>query len=128
MAATEAVGKNCRVAVIEKNSQCGRKMLITGKGRCNITNSRKWDEFKEHIHPDSGFFRPSFMAFSNSDTVSLLNRGYFRFPAGVRTYAIHLCHISVSPEMWTCVAIQKSCRYPAVRTDLMLRYLDSRIK
>ena len=74
MAATEAVGKNCRVAVIEKNSQCGRKMLITGKGRCNITNSRKWDEFKEHIHPDSGFFRPSFMAFSNSDTVSLLNK------------------------------------------------------
>lgn len=74
MAATEAVGKRCRVAVIEKNSQCGRKMLITGKGRCNITNSRKWDEFKEHIHPDSGFFRPSFMAFSNTDTISLLNR------------------------------------------------------
>ena len=74
MAAVLAVGKDCRVAVIEKNDQCGKKMLITGKGRCNITNSRRWDEFKEHIHPDSGFFRPSFMAFSNTDTVSLLGR------------------------------------------------------
>ena len=55
MAAVLAVGKDCRVAVIEKNDQCGKKMLITGKGRCNITNSRRWDEFKEHIHPDSDF-------------------------------------------------------------------------
>ncbi|HIZ86471.1 MAG TPA: aminoacetone oxidase family FAD-binding enzyme [Candidatus Coprenecus stercoravium] len=74
MAAVIASGEKCRVAVFEKNSRCGRKLLLTGKGRCNITNTRQWRDFKEHIHPDSGFFRPSFMAFSNEDTVSMFNK------------------------------------------------------
>ena len=34
----------------------------------------QYNQQPEHIHPDSGFFRPSFMAFSNTDTVSLLGR------------------------------------------------------
>lgn len=94
MAAALASGKDCRVAVVEKNSQCGRKMLITGKGRCNMTNSREWNEFKEHIHPDSGFLRPSFMAFSNTDTVAFFHslgldtveeRGMRVFPASGRS-------------------------------------------
>lgn len=73
MAAAQAAGRNCRVAVLEKNRQCGRKLLVTGKGRCNMTNSRPWEEFKEHIHPDPLFFRPAFMAFSNTDTVKFFN-------------------------------------------------------
>lgn len=73
MAAAQACGRNCRVALLEKNRQCGRKLLITGKGRCNMTNGRPWEEFKEHIHPDAAFFRPAFMAFSNADTVGFFN-------------------------------------------------------
>lgn len=68
-----AAGSSLRTALIEKNGQCGRKLLLTGKGRCNITNTRPWEEFKEHIHPDPAFFRPAFMAFSNTDTVAMLN-------------------------------------------------------
>ncbi|HIZ87107.1 MAG TPA: aminoacetone oxidase family FAD-binding enzyme [Candidatus Coprenecus pullistercoris] len=74
MAAAVAAGGGCSVALLEKNQNCGKKMLLTGKGRCNITNSREWEEFKVHIHPDSAFFKPSFMAFSNEDAVSFLNR------------------------------------------------------
>lgn len=94
MAAAHAAGKDCRVAVLEKNSRCGRKLLITGKGRCNITNSRPWEEFREHVHPDSAFFRPAFMAFSNTATVGFLNslglttleeRGMRIFPASGRS-------------------------------------------
>lgn len=68
-----AAGSSLRTALIEKNGQCGRKLLLTGKGRCNITNTRPWEEFKEHIHPDPAFFRPAFMAFSNTDTVAMFN-------------------------------------------------------
>lgn len=73
MAAAVSSGIECRIAVFEKNSQLGRKVLLTGKGRCNMTNARQWEEFREHVHPDSGFFRPAFMAFSNEETVAFFN-------------------------------------------------------
>lgn len=55
MAAAQLSGEGAKVALVEKNSQLGRKLLLTGKGRCNLTNSRPWEDFKDHIHPDSGF-------------------------------------------------------------------------
>ncbi len=58
-----------RVAVLEKMPSCGRKIRITGKGRCNITNTRKWNEFSLHVHPDPKLFRPAFYSFSNEDTM-----------------------------------------------------------
>lgn len=70
-AAVLAAGSSLRVALVEKNSQCGRKLLLTGKGRCNITNARPWEELSPHIHPDAAFFRPAFMSFSNTDTVAM---------------------------------------------------------
>ena len=71
MAAALFAGSGLKVALVEKNGQCGRKLLLTGKGRCNMTNACQWEDFKGHIHPDSGFFRPSFMGFSNRDTVEM---------------------------------------------------------
>ena len=70
-AAVLAAGSSLRVALVEKNSQCGRKLLLTGKGRCNITNTRPWEELSPHIHPEAAFFRPAFMSFSNTDTVAM---------------------------------------------------------
>lgn len=70
-AAVLAAGSSLRVALVEKNSQCGRKLLLTGKGRCNITNTRPWEELSPHIHPGAAFFRPAFMSFSNTDTVAM---------------------------------------------------------
>ena len=46
MAAAQASASGIKVALVEKNSQLGRKILLTVKGRCNLTNSRPWDEFK----------------------------------------------------------------------------------
>ena len=60
MAAYFAAQGGKSVALFEKKDSCGRKILLTGKGRCNITNSRKWEDFKLHIHPDSGFYKNSF--------------------------------------------------------------------
>lgn len=38
----------------------GRKIMLTGKGRCNITNMKDWNEFSGHIHPKPNFLKPSF--------------------------------------------------------------------
>ncbi len=73
MAAATAVGTGKSVLMIEKNDAPGKKLLITGKGRCNITNTSQWEEFQVHIHPDRNFFKPAFWAFSNEDTIAFLN-------------------------------------------------------
>ncbi len=73
MAAIKALQEGCDVTVLEKNPFCGKKINITGKGRCNITNTRPWQEFSTHIHPNSQFFRSAFYGFSNQDTIELIN-------------------------------------------------------
>ena len=65
--AAERLGNGSRVTLLEKNDRLGRKIYLTGKGRCNITNMRPWNEFSRHIHPDAKFFKHAFRTFSNSD-------------------------------------------------------------
>jgi len=73
MAAIKAAEEGCTVALLEKNAFCGKKLNITGKGRCNITNSRPWAEFATHIHPNAQFLRSAFYNFSNADVVDFFN-------------------------------------------------------
>lgn len=65
MAAGCAAGQGCRVLLLEKMDRCGRKLCLTGKGRCNLTNIKNWNEFADHVHTQSDFFRSAFWGFSN---------------------------------------------------------------
>ena len=47
------------VTVLEKMPKAGRKVMITGKGRCNFTNVKTWEDFCTHIRTDSNFLSPS---------------------------------------------------------------------
>lgn len=62
-----------RILVLEKMPRPGRKIMITGKGRCNFTNLKVWNEFSTHIHPKSPFLKPSFYNLSSEKTIE-----YFR--------------------------------------------------
>lgn len=73
MAAAKAAAEGCTVTLLEKNTFCGKKINITGKGRCNLTNMKPWAEFSQHVHPVAAFLRPAFYAFSNEDTVDFFN-------------------------------------------------------
>ena len=73
MAAIRSASAGRKVALLEKNDMCGRKILLTGKGRCNITNTKPKDEFMQHIHPDNRWFKNALYHFSNQDTVSFFN-------------------------------------------------------
>lgn len=74
MAAAQLGGTNARIVVMEKRERFGRKLLITGKGRCNITNMRPWNEFQQHIHPDANFLKNAFYAFSNERLVEFFQQ------------------------------------------------------
>jgi predicted Rossmann fold flavoprotein len=62
-----------RVLLLEKMERAGRKLLITGKGRCNITNDAPSSEFIKHINPNGRFLKHAFAVFFSKDIVNLLN-------------------------------------------------------
>ena len=72
MAAAGAAGKE--VLVLEKMPRPGRKIMITGKGRCNFTNMKAWNEFSAHIHPKPNFLKPSFFNLNPERMLEFLER------------------------------------------------------
>lgn len=67
MAAISASQEGRQVVLLEKMDQAGRKLRITGKGRCNLTNMAPLKEFLSHIGSDSRFLRNSFARFFNQE-------------------------------------------------------------
>jgi predicted Rossmann fold flavoprotein len=67
MAAIRAGQLNKKVVLIEKHDSAGKKILITGKGRCNITNIARIDAFIEKFGKTGQFLRTALSAFSNED-------------------------------------------------------------
>ena len=62
------------VTILEKNDMLGKKLLITGKGRCNITSSLPIEEFMNNIPGNSMFLYSSFHNFDNLDIINLLKQ------------------------------------------------------
>ena len=73
MAAGVAGSRGKRVLLIEKNEKLGKKLYITGKGRCNITNIASLDEFLNNIPTNAKFLYSAFDNFFNEDLIELLN-------------------------------------------------------
>ena len=74
MAAATAARSGKQVLLMEKMEKAGRKIRITGKGRCNLTNARPPEEFKEAIRTNADFFDVAFAEFNNKATIRLFER------------------------------------------------------
>lgn len=74
LAAGTAGARGRRTLLLEKNEKLGKKLFITGKGRCNITNTADFDEFMKNIPKNSKFFYSAFNGFSNQELIELLNK------------------------------------------------------
>ena len=72
MAAWKAAEHGREVLLLEKNDQVGRKILISGKGRCNITNNTDIEGLIENIPGNGNFLYSSFYSFSNENMIMLL--------------------------------------------------------
>lgn len=70
MAALTAALRGLDVALVEPNSMLGRKVRITGKGRCNLTNNCDLKDFLRNVPRNPKFLYSSLSAFSPSDTMS----------------------------------------------------------
>ena len=74
MAAYAAAQAGCSVTLLEKNEKLGKKIYITGKGRCNITNSADISEFFDSVVTNNTFLYSAFYTFSNTDLISFLEK------------------------------------------------------
>ena len=68
MAAITAAEAGASVTLLEKNEKLGKKLYITGKGRCNLTNTCELPAFFENIPRGSKFLYSAIYSFSNDDT------------------------------------------------------------
>ncbi len=74
LAAGRAAELGGKVLVLEKMRNEGRKLLITGKGRCNITNNATIGEFITHVFPNGKFLRNAFSQYYSEDIINLLEK------------------------------------------------------
>ena len=73
-AASEKYGKSAEVAVIEKNRRPARKLMITGKGRCNVTNNCSLDELISNTPVNARFLYSAFSSFLPDNTMSFFEK------------------------------------------------------
>ena len=73
MAAAKAAENGAEVILLEKMKRVGKKMLITGKGRCNITNTASVPELIKNMIGNGSFLNSAIRAFDNEDVVSFFN-------------------------------------------------------
>ena len=90
MAAGQAAQLGAKVTLLEKMDTAGRKLFISGKGRCNLTNVAPINEFIEHFGPNGRFLRQAFHRYFTEDLITffhdlgvptLTERGGRVFPA-----------------------------------------------
>lgn len=74
VSAISAARNKNEVVLLEKNNSLGRKLLITGKGRCNITSSLDMNDFISNIPGNGRFLFSVFQSFTNNDIIELLRK------------------------------------------------------
>jgi len=72
MAAGKAAEAGAESLLLEKMTRCGRKLSITGKGRCNLTNIAELTDFLEHFGREGRFLRHAFSRFFSRELLDFL--------------------------------------------------------
>ena len=90
MAAYTAARNGNQVTLFEKNEKSGKKIYITGKGRCNVTHECTPDEFLSNVVKNSKFMTGAIYAFTPDDTVSFFENGGLRLKTerGARIFPV----------------------------------------
>ena len=125
MAAVAAASQGAQVVLIEKMDQPGRKLRITGKGRCNLTNTASIKDTLTHIGPDHQWMRNCFAQFSNSQLMEFFEqrgvplveeRGGRVFPRSGKSLDIFLALIN-DLERRSNVEIRRNCAVKSLTED-----------
>lgn len=128
MAGLTAAECGKKVVIIEKNKYCGKKLNITGKGRCNITNNCDLTEFMNNVTVNPRFLYKALTVFSPADTMEFFeSRGVpVKTEQGRRVFPVS----DKAKDVTRC--LEKSCKVAGVRiiqgTVKKIVCTDSRVK
>lgn len=123
-AITSAKAKN-EVILLEKNSSLGRKLLITGKGRCNITSSLEMSEFIRNTPGNGKFLFSAFGQFTNQDIIQMLKenglevkkeRGNRIFPVTDKAQSVLDCFVKELKK--NCVKVKTNAEVIKINTKV----------
>ena len=118
MAAIAASDGKRKILLVEKMEQPGRKLRITGKGRCNLTNTAPIREFITHISPDGRFMRNAFSVFFNTELMDffesrgvplVVERGNRVFPKSCKSLDIFLAMIKTIEADRNIKVLKNTC-------------------
>ena len=139
MAAIRAAENGAAVTLLEKMKRPGRKMMITGKGRCNITNAADVPEIIRNIHGNGAFLNSSMRAFDNQDVMEFfrqqgvpvkVERGNRVFPVSDKAqdvvdamvHRLHELDVRIELEMPVADILLQEGRVAGVRTKAGAHY------
>ena len=128
MAASRARLHADEVTVIERNRICGRKLRITGKGRCNITNIADTDEIMDNITSNRKFMYSALGALSNYDVIALMeDLGVAtKVERGGRVFPVSDSAKDVADALWRA-ASGKNVRYITAKA-LAIEASDGKVR
>ena len=125
MSAISAARAGTSVILLEKNNSLGKKLLITGKGRCNITSSIEINEFIKNIPGNGRFLYSAFQNFTNTDIIELIEkngikvkeeRGNRIFPVTDKAEDVLKCLIK-EMKKYTNIEIRTSSKVDSILTE-----------
>ena len=127
MSAITAKENNNEVLIIEKNNQLGKKLLITGKGRCNITSSLEMDEFIKNTPGNGMFLYSAYKKYTNKDIINFLRkqglevkeeRGNRIFPVTDKSVDVLKCFTKKIKEL------NIEIKYNTKATEILIENID----
>ncbi len=126
MASYVASQNGHHVELFEKNGQVGKKLQLTGHGRCNVTNRCSKDEFFKHIVHNEKFLYSAFSQFSNMDMIDFLKKkgmpcveeDYGRmFPSSNSAKDVALLFVELLRENQVVLHMEEACQKLIVKEN-----------
>ena len=114
MAAISASGEDNTVILLEANEKLGKKLFITGKGRCNVTTACPPEDFLANVCSNPRFLYSSFARFSNEDMIHFLEKAGLKLKTerGQRVFPVSDKSADVIDTL------KRECRKKGVRVHL----------
>ncbi len=134
MAGIIAAQNGHKVTILEKNEKCGRKVFITGKGRCNLTNAGDMEDVLNSIVTNKKFMYSSLNQFSNYDVMGFFDelglaikveRGNRVFPESDKSSDVIGCLLKELNRLNVAVQYNTEVKDVVVKENTFLHVVDS---
>ena len=132
MAAISAAQNGKSVIIIEKNEKLGKKLFITGKGRCNITNACDTEDYCDHVIRNKKFMLSSVYTFPASEVMNFfesnglklkVERGERVFPASDKSSDVISCFAKILKKLDVDIALNTEVKNIDINSNMFLIFV-----